>query len=178
MPIALLMVVFADLQGFNINWTHLHVITSRHISFPIAYDAQRRQDIKSLVLYESADEGETWRQAAKVPPSAENIEATVDRDGIYCFVLQTLGKDHSKVPSKIDKNAVGFTRLWVDTQYGLSDGPHISLEMHVPLYIRIWTRQVQGGTVCLLEALGSMVSALARIGSVEHVPVSDLYLDL
>ena len=69
------------------------------MKIPIDYNPTRRDEIRSLHLYVSADRGATWAQHTECGTDRSHFDFTAPKDGEYWFVMQILNKDGRKEPA-------------------------------------------------------------------------------
>src|SRR5260221_6099425 len=79
-------------------------INQRTITIPIRIDPARRQEIKQLMLYASADQGRNWSDVAVATPEKESFTFNAMTDGIYWFHLVIVDNQGGRVPSDLEKS--------------------------------------------------------------------------
>ncbi len=87
---------------------------TRQRSFDIPFSAGSRNfKIVEVVLFVSTDQGQTWRQYAKQNPANGQFRFVCDRDGDYCFALQTIDRDGQRRPVQPQRPEL---KIVVDTE--------------------------------------------------------------
>jgi hypothetical protein len=78
------------------------VIKQRTFYLPVKIDDEVRGKLKEVILYVSRDRGKKWKIAAKREPDAIYFIYQAPADGRYFFAVQTIAKDGTRVPNKIE----------------------------------------------------------------------------
>jgi hypothetical protein len=73
-------------------------LNTRAFLIPFRVDAERRDQIKKLVLWVSPDKGISWEKAAQAAPTEAGFRYTAPQDGEYWFTVQTEERDGSLLP--------------------------------------------------------------------------------
>lgn len=89
-------------------------VNSLRMKIPITLEFDKRNDLREIVLYSSADEGKTWSQAGLAKPDQGEFQFTAPGDGQYWFTIQTVDKNGIKSPADPYKAPVG-QKIVVDT---------------------------------------------------------------
>jgi len=75
------------------------VTTSRHFRLPIYCES--RENIERFVLYQSTDEGKSWKLISKVTAEASSFTVKVPENGPYWFSVQTVSKTGTLTPEDV-----------------------------------------------------------------------------
>jgi hypothetical protein len=68
-----------------------HIIYSRQTVFRIPFETDSgERRLREVQLYVSEDRGQTWRNAATVPPEQRGFNFRAERDGLYWFTVRTV----------------------------------------------------------------------------------------
>jgi hypothetical protein len=89
-------------------------IPARNFCIPMVTNGSVNE-IDLLTVYFSRDRGKTWLPHMSVPPTAQEVAFSVDRDGEYWFALRVVYKDGRMEPSKI-KDLVAMQKVYVNGQ--------------------------------------------------------------
>jgi len=74
------------------------------MKIPIDYHPSKRGEIKELLLYVSADQGQTWQQhAVAIPDKDQNFTFNAPADGVYWFNMVIVDKSGRREPADVFK---------------------------------------------------------------------------
>jgi hypothetical protein len=83
-------------------------IQTRKFAFPLAWDAQKKSDIRQVRLFVSEDRGTTWRHVSDHMAGDDRAPYTAERDGECWFALQVQRTDGTLEPAGIDRLAAAM----------------------------------------------------------------------
>jgi bla regulator protein BlaR1 len=89
-------------------------INERNFSIPLQVDPARQNQIHRLILYVSADNGETWQEHAIATPEAKAFTFHADRDGLYYLCVVTVDTDGKRSPDPVSRESATLA-VRVDT---------------------------------------------------------------
>lgn len=89
-------------------------INQKNFQIPIHIDLARRNEMRQLVLYYSADQGKTWQHVAAVAPDKEAFQFFAPQDGLYWFSVCVVDQQGRKEPLDPAK-APPAQKILVDT---------------------------------------------------------------
>lgn len=89
-------------------------MNQRNFKFPIKVAADRRAEMKELLLFVSTDQGHTWNQVAKAAPTSEDITYYAPSEGQYWFQIVVVDQRGNREPPDIYKVPPG-QKVWIDT---------------------------------------------------------------
>jgi hypothetical protein len=95
MALAVLALVGAD-PGPDVS-----VLDTRRFVLPILVRPDRRDEILSIRLYVSTDEGRNWKIVGEFKPTDDGAPFTAPRDGSYWFALQVISRGGTADPSEV-----------------------------------------------------------------------------
>jgi hypothetical protein len=90
-----------------------HINTTR-FQIPIKILPERRAEIRELILYVSANQGQTWEMAARATPDKEAFPFIAPGDGTYWFSVAIVDHKGQQEPRDPLQAAVG-QRIVIDT---------------------------------------------------------------
>src|SRR5262245_55949175 len=89
---------------------------SPSMKIPIDYHPGKRGEIKELLLYVSADQGQTWQQhAVALPERDANFTFNAPADGVYWFNMVVVDKAGRREPADVFKAAPAL-KVMFDTK--------------------------------------------------------------
>jgi hypothetical protein len=92
----------------------LPVSRARTVDIPVSVDPVRAAAIQEVILFASANEGQTWQEAGRIAPTQRAFTFSAPGDGVYWFAVQTLDKDGRKDPEDVGALRSGL-KIRVDT---------------------------------------------------------------
>ncbi|HLJ95155.1 MAG TPA: RNA polymerase sigma factor [Gemmataceae bacterium] len=87
----------------------------RTFSIPVHVQPDRRATLRQLFLFASTDQGKTWAQVAAISPDADRFVFHASMDGLYWFMVQTLGWDGRFDPRDLTGNVPPRFKVLVNT---------------------------------------------------------------
>jgi hypothetical protein len=91
-------------------------INFRDFLLPINCEADRKEEVKTVIFHVSTDRGRTWRKAGEVSPDDDGLPFHAKEDGEYWFTLQVADKDGKKWPTKVTATGAQVMKVSVDTR--------------------------------------------------------------
>lgn len=86
---------------------------SPSMKIPIEYNQNKRGEIKELLLYVSADQGQTWQQHAVATPDKDStFTFNAPADGVYWFNMVVVEKSGRREPADVFKAAPALKVLF------------------------------------------------------------------
>ena len=92
------------------------IVPSRDRTFrvPFSIEPGSRQRTKEVRLYLSQDNGMTWTNSGRVPPTEEFFQFFARNDGEYWFTVQTIDSNNRATPPTVE-GSIPQLRVLVDT---------------------------------------------------------------
>jgi hypothetical protein len=89
-------------------------VSARELSIPIRLDPSLRGQIRELMLFSSADQGQQWQKVGVAGPEKPAFTFYAPADGEYWFSVAAIDRDGNQSPRDITK-APPSTKIMVDT---------------------------------------------------------------
>jgi hypothetical protein len=90
-------------------------IRTRQFAMPVRIDPGRRDEIETIRLYVSEDEGKTWTYKKELKPTDNSVNYWASHDGLYWFAIQPVLKNEKCSPAKPD-DLVPAMKVYVNTE--------------------------------------------------------------
>jgi hypothetical protein len=90
-------------------------VYTRQTVFRIPFNIDPGARLHQVVLYVSEDQGRNWKYAGQARPEQRAFEFRADRDGLYCFAVQTIDLNGARNPSTMENTPPGL-KVCVDRQ--------------------------------------------------------------
>jgi beta-lactamase regulating signal transducer with metallopeptidase domain len=86
----------------------LYLPGEKAIDIPFRVNAGKRDKIHRVILFVSADQGRSWKQAATASPDAQVLTFVAPADGLYWFNVATVDRAGNQEPADIAHMAPAF----------------------------------------------------------------------
>ena len=92
----------------------VYYLNQHQLRIPISVDPARKAEIKELILFMSADEGQTWHEQAVATPDQDAFPFYAPRDGMYWFSVRVINQQNRREPEDMYK-APPSQKILIDT---------------------------------------------------------------
>jgi hypothetical protein len=89
-------------------------LRDRKLMIPVVINANRRSEIRELLLFTSVNRGQTWEQQAIATPDKEAFTYFAPADGVYWFSVVVVTQDNRREPADLNQSPPGL-KVLIDT---------------------------------------------------------------